>query len=209
MMSPFIDWITRVLNEGESVQVGPPLEVAAERGPLHALLATAFNAQALDVAGSPISFDERTARAAAYLLARACWRLVAPEGDEPLPLELDAEPLSPSAHLSADVTLRFLPAVLHRAALRDAAGELVAEIERVLRAWPLSGVLADLDGTPTTAPEFGGHLGLQLLYAERLARTGRPGWVPLQGTARECAERAFRERGKPVPIPLPPEQPRG
>jgi len=62
-----------------------------------------------------------------------------------------------------------------------------------------SGVLADLDGTPATPPEFGGHPGLQLLYAERLAETGRAGWVPATGPAREWVERVYQERGKLMP----------
>src|SRR5438477_435299 len=82
-----------------------------------------------------------------------------------------------------------LTAAHRRATLRDPGVTLAAELERVFRAWPLSGVLADLDAEPTTDPAFGGHPGLQLLYAERLVRTGRPGWVPKAGPAREWVER--------------------
>jgi hypothetical protein len=64
-------------------------------------------------------------------------------------------------------------------------------------------VLADLEGAPTTAPEFG-HPGLQLLYAERLATTRRAGWVPTAGVGREWVERVFALRG--VPVPLPPSK---
>jgi hypothetical protein len=202
MTSSFIDWLTRVLTYGESIQVETPVETAAERDAILELLAIAFERHSLNVAGPPIAFDSGTAYRAAFVLARACWRLVVPEEDELLPLQLESEPSSPSAHLSADVTLCFLPAVYHRAAARNACGELVAELETLLRVWSLSGVLADLDGEPTTKPVFAEHRGLQLLYAERLARTGRPGWVPTRGTARELAERAFRERGKPMSIPL-------
>ena len=58
-------------------------------------------------------------------------------------------------------------------------------------------------------PTFGGHPGLQLLYAERLAGVGRPGWVPPSGPAREWVERVHSERGRPLPAAIPtlPEAP--
>src|SRR5947207_8958621 len=113
MTSSFIDWLTRLLTHGESVQVEQPVENAADQRAILECLSTAFGRLALDVAGPPIAFDARTAFSAAFILARACWHLVAPEEDEPLPLHLEAEPASPSAHLSADVVLRFLPAIHH------------------------------------------------------------------------------------------------
>ena len=85
------------------------------------------------------------------------------------------------------------------------AGVLVIGLERLLREWPLSGVLADLEGGPTTSINFGEHQGLQLLYAERLVETDRPDWVPTTGPAREWVERVYHERGKPVPAQLRPE----
>ena len=51
-------------------------------------------------------------------------------------------------------------------------------IERVLRRWPLSGVLAGLDEGPTAPLDLGGHEGLMLLYAERLSRRDAPAWRP-------------------------------
>lgn len=194
-MPPFRDWLARVLADGESVQDEAPA-LPADRGPLLADLRAAFERHALDVAGPPLPFDPDAALAAAVALARACWLLVAGEGELPA---MKADGRTPAAHLSADVCLRFLPAVLRRA--RHAGGEPAASLDRLLRAWPLSGVLADLDGEPTTPPDFGGHIGLQLLYAERLVATGRPGWVPPSGPAREWAERVFAERGRPLPAP--------
>lgn len=157
-MPPFADWLTRVLSDGESVQEAPPALTPEERPAALAVLRTAFEDHALDVAGPPVPFEPQTGLGA--------------------------------AHLSADVALRFLPAVYRRARLRTSAEPLVAAVEAVLRKWPLSGVLADLDGGPTTPPEFGGPPGLQLLDAERLVGTGRAGWVPAAGRpAREWPER--------------------
>jgi hypothetical protein len=207
-MHPFSIWLDRVLTHGESVQDDPPEVTAGERPAAVELLRVAFDRTALDVAGPPIPFNARAALCAAELLARACWLLVGADPEEAASVRLNAEPSTPAAHLSADVTLRLLPAVHRRATSRDPGGRLATELERVLRRWPLAGVLADLDGEPITEPDLAGHPGLQLLYAERLVRTGRPGWVPKAGPAREWSERVFEEQGKPLPATLPQEQPR-
>ncbi len=196
---PFDVWLLRVMTHGESVQAGPPGDgdrVAAE-GHLRA----AHARRALDLAGVVPPFTAGVALAAAAWLAAACWRLAGPgEGGGPLP-ELPA-PVTAADHLAADLTLRFLPGVRVRARTSGRVA-LVADIDAVLRRWPLSGVLADLDGGPETTLDFGGHAGLQLDYAERLARNPRPGWVPAGGPAREWAERVFHERGRPLPDPPP------
>jgi hypothetical protein len=196
-MCPFRDWLDRVLTAGESVQDAPPHRAAADYPAVEARFRAAFDLHALDVAGPPVAFDPAAALRAADALAAACW-LLACGDDGRVALEPAA---SPAAHLSADVTLRFLPGVYRRARARHADGALAASLDRLLRAWPLSGVLADLDGAPTVAPQFD-HAGLQLLYAERLARTRRAGWVPADGAAREWAERVFAERGLALPEPL-------
>ncbi len=192
-MPPFHDWLDRVLAAGESVQDAPPRLAPAERPAVEARLRTAFESHALDVAGSPVAFDPAAALGAAQTLAWACWSLVGEGVDEPPALTLAT---GPAAHLSADVVLRFLPSVRRRARARDPNGALATELDSVLRAWPLSGVLADLDGAPTAALDFGDHPGLQLLYAERLAATGRAGWVPHAGSARAWVERVFAARGR-------------
>jgi hypothetical protein len=204
-MTTFRDWLERVFTQGESVQDAPPA-FPDRTEEIEEPLRREFGLDSLDVAGPEIAFDAAVAREAAMVLARACWLLVRdPEDRERLTLTLKPAD-SPAAHLSADVSLRFLPSVHRRAKLREPTGELVRQLEEILRAWPLSGVLADLDGSPTTDPEFGGHPGLQMLYAERLAVTGRAGWVPVSAAAREWAERIHHELGKPLPT-LPPPTP--
>ena len=197
-MTPLHDWLARALADGESVQDAPPVADPAGRADAVAVLRAAFDRAALDVAGPPVGFDPGAAYGAAVALARACWHVAGPGGGEPVSEYLAGEPATPAAHLSADVCLRLLPAVYLRAKVR--VPELARELDALLRRWPLSGVLADLDGAPATAPEFD-HPGLRQLYAERLAATGRPGWVPRGGGSREWVERIFHERGRPVPGP--------
>src|SRR5438445_162837 len=107
------DWLDRLFTDGEVELTGPPAAAS------EATLRRAHAAHALDVAGPPLPFDAAVARAAADWFGRACWTLVGPDepGDDLKPL---GEPASPAAHLSADLTLRFLPAVLSRARLYEA-----------------------------------------------------------------------------------------
>jgi hypothetical protein len=181
------------------VQDAEPVLAADERGLVESLLEAAFEQHSLHVAGPPVTYDPKAGIAAAQVLARACWLHAIGNESDTVALNLEADPCSSGAHLSADVTLRFLPAVLRRARARQAESGLVKALDRILRAWPLSGVLADLDGTPTATLDFGGHPGLQLLYAERLAATDRVGWLPPPGPAREWVERVYHERGIPIP----------
>jgi hypothetical protein len=205
-MPPFADWLDRVLTEGESVQAGPPVISGPDAAATRDVLRRAFDRHVLDVAGPLVPFHEAAALAAAGLLAVACWRLVADEDAPPSGPNLAREPSVAAAHLSADVTLRFLPAVYRRARLRGADDPLAIELADRLRHWPLSGVLADLPRAPAISLDFGGHPGLQLLYAERLADHENPAWVPAAGPAREWAERVFAERGRPLPVAAPTEE---
>jgi hypothetical protein len=72
---------------------------------------------------------------------------------------------------------------------------LAGLLANLLRQWPLSGVLSDVSEAPLTLPEFGGHPGLLLLYAERLARSEKPAWMP-GGKGREYVELVFHGLGK-------------
>lgn len=198
-MPAFADFLQRVLDEGEAVFVGPPTG-AGDDDAARMVLSKAFVDHALDVAGPPISFDPAAALTAAHVLADACWRLVAPT-DATAARAPVGEPRTPAAHLSADVTLRFLPMVYRRAAARAMDDPLGAELANILRRWPLSGVLADLPGGPDGELEFGGHPGLQLLYAERLNDHEKAAWLPKAGPARERVDLVYRGRGRPLPRP--------
>ncbi len=120
-----------------------------------AILAEAFETYSLAVAGPRIAFDPEIACAAAEFLRQSSWALV--NRDERMTelekrLKMPGSPLTPSQHLSADLTLRYLPQVLRRARGLDPADPLVAQLANVLRTWPLSGVLSDVDDGPARPP---------------------------------------------------------
>ena len=78
---------------------------------------------------------------------------------------------------------------------RDPADDLAKAMKQLLREWPLSGVLADIGEPPATPLDFGGHLGIHFLYAERLATRERPGWFP-ERQGRDCVEIVWQSLGK-------------
>ena len=70
-------------------------------------------------------------------------------------------------------------------------------LAKVLREWPLSGVLSEVNEGPLTPLEFQGHPGLWMCYAERLARHEKPDWLPT-GTGLEYVELVWQEMGKDI-----------
>jgi MoxR-vWA-beta-propeller ternary system domain bpX4 len=180
-MAGFSEFLAQLLHEGKVVfQCGrAPRDRPTERDV--AILADAFATCALSVAGPPIAFDAQTACEAAELVRQASWALV-DRGERPddlrRRLRMTARPSTPPQHLSADLLLRYLPQLLRRAQgldPTDPLGELLGEL---LRRWPLSGALSDIEGGPLVPTDFGGHPGLLLLYAERIAAHDRPAWRP-------------------------------
>src|SRR5438046_3164281 len=113
MPSPLAGFLEALLVRGEAVLTGRP--DAKPDAASRELVARAFADHALDVAGPPIVLDESAALAAAEVVRQAAWCLV--QRGEPLEaLERAGRalraPESPSAHLSADLLLRFLPQLL-------------------------------------------------------------------------------------------------
>jgi hypothetical protein len=194
-MSPTAEFLDLLLREGRAVLREPPL--AALPADALTVLQRAFGDYRLSVAGPPIAFDPPSATAAALVLLQACWFLV--DREQPAAaleqvLTLPGSPRWPAEHLSVDLTLRYLPQVHRRARAHDPGDRLPALLADVLRRWPLSGVLADLDDDPLTRPAFG-HAGLDMLYAERLACHEKPAWVPDEA-GRAYLELVYRERGR-------------
>jgi hypothetical protein len=190
------DFLSDLLH-GTVVFRAPPIPSAAEHPAALEVLRQGFTTHALDIAGPPLDFHAGAALAAAELVRQACWFLV--HRDEP-PAEAEQRitlppPGTPTEHLSADVTLRFLPQVHRRARALAAADALTVRLETLLRQWPLAGVLSDVAEAPLTPPDFGGHPGLLMLYAERLAQKEKAGWMP-EGIGRQYVELVFHERGK-------------
>ena len=180
-MAAFQDFVTELFGEGKVVfrSDQPPRDRPTERDV--AILADAFATFALSVAGPPVSFDSRTACEAAELVRQASWALVNREervADLRRRLRMTTAPASPAQHLSADLLLRYLPQILKRARGLDPTDPLIEILGDLLRRWPLSGVLSDVEEAPLVATEFGGHPGLLLLYAERLSAHDRPAWRP-------------------------------
>lgn len=201
-MSPFAEFVRTLLREGRAVFREPPVPLA-KHGPKAAeILAAAFADYRLALAGPLIDFDDRTALAAASLVHHACWFLVSradPGRELRGRLALPGPPRSPAEHLSADLTLRFLPQIHRRALAHDPADPLVALVADILRRWPLSGVLSSVEDPPLTPTDFGGHHGLLLLYAERWCRNEKPAWLP-EGPGMEHLELVWTELGKDVSI---------
>jgi MoxR-vWA-beta-propeller ternary system domain bpX4 len=180
-MTAFEGFLSQLLDHGKVVfgSAKPPQDRPTARDV--ATLADAFATLAISVAGPPIPFDPPTACEAAELVRQASWALVSREervSDLKRRLRMAAEPTSPAQHLSADLLLRYVPQILKRARGLDPTDPLIEILGDLLRRWPLSGVLSDLEEGPRTPLDFGAHPGLLLLYAERLTANDRPAWRP-------------------------------
>ena len=200
-MTPFDEFLTQLFDEGKVLFRTAPRDRPS--APAVPVLAEAFETYSLVVAGPRMTFDPDIALAAAEVVRQASWALV--NRDERMAdlvkrLKMPVSPLTPSQHLSADLTMRYLPQVLRRARGLDPSDPLVAQLANVLRTWPLSGVLSDVADGPFVPLEFGGHPGLMLLYAERLIGNDRPFWRPTQqGPSWDYYELVLQEHGQPAP----------
>ena len=197
-LTPFLD---HLFTTGEARLTGRP-EPDDVRDTVE-VLRRAFGEYRLGVAGPLIEFDPDAATAAALFAARACWFAVS--RDETVEqmkelLPLPPEPKSPGAHLSIDLTLRYVVTVYRRVHAQNAEDALAARLAEVFRRCPLTGALSDVGEGPTGDLTFGGHAGLELLYAERLVTNYRPAWLPPPGRARERVELVFQQVGKPMPL---------
>jgi hypothetical protein len=203
-MPSLADFLDRLLADGSAVLRARPAASNQDRRKASLRLAAAFAEYRLDIAGPAVPFDAPAALAAAESVWLACWFLLQrrePAEEVEKALVLPPAPTAAAEHLSADLVLRFLPPLLRRARGLDAGDVLTAWLTRLLRQAPLSGVLSDIEEGPLALVELGGHPGLLLLYAERLADNVRPAWIPAEGPARPYVEMVFAERGLPLPAP--------
>jgi hypothetical protein len=204
-MASLGEFLQGLLDDGRVVFRARPEPSEEDRAGALAVLEPAFAVHRLDVAGSPIALDAPSALAASELVRQACWFLVSrsePVEEMGRRLVLPRRPRSASEHLSGDLLFRFLPQVHRRARSIAPADRLSAILAEALRDWPLSGVLSDLEEGPADLGDLGGHPGLLLLYAERLARDEKPGWIP-RGAAMDYVElvRDGLGRGRPAGRP--------
>jgi hypothetical protein len=184
-MTPFHEFLIELLKEGKIVFRSAKAPSDQISQPCVAFLAEAFKIHSAAVAGPPIAFDPDIAAAAAEFLRQSSWALVNHDermADLSKRLHMPGSPRTPSHHLSADLTLRYLSQVLRRARGINPDDPLVDRIASILRRWPLSGVLSDVAEAPLPPMDLGGHPGLLLLYAERLINNNRPGWRPERST---------------------------
>jgi hypothetical protein len=192
-------FVRQFLRQGSARLSAPPRPHPGERDAVVAELRAAFDDHLLDIAGPPPAFAPAVALRAAEWAARACWLLLnRGESAEQIERALPVFGPGPDAadHASADVVLRLLAGAHRRARAADPRDALAARLEDLLRRWPLSGVLADIDAPPLTPVELGGHPGLLLLYAERFAARPRPAWLA-EGPARDYLDLTLAER-KPL-----------
>jgi hypothetical protein len=191
----------RLFTEGRIVMDGPP----GEQESITTLLEERHTDHLLTVAGPPVPFDPETAARAARLVHWAAWYLVSRAGTQ-VDLERNLVLASPQAgaaqHLSADLVLQYLPSIYHRARAVNPGDGLSVILAEILRRWPLSGVLADVPDGSLGDLDFGGHPGLLLLYAERLAENFKPGWIP-RGLGAPYLELVWSELGKDPALLLP------
>lgn len=197
-MSQLAPFLEHLFATGEARLEGQP-ELGDQRE-AEAVLYRAFQRYRLDVAGPLIEFDATSGLAAANYLARACWYAVSRDDPPEVVTKqfppVDA-PSTASAHLSIDLTLRYVTTVYRRVQAQNAEDVLTGLIANTLRHCPLTGVLSDISDDPIADLSFAGHRGLQLLYAERLADRYRTNWLPPDGRAREVMELVFHQKDRP------------
>jgi hypothetical protein len=199
-MSALPEFVESLFANGEVTFTERPVTTPAERTQTIDGLRRAYRIHNLDLAGPELPFQEATALACAELLRRACWFLIdRTETPEVVTQALVLPPpRSPAEHWSADLVLRLLPVPLRRAQAIAADDPVAVQLTQIARQWPLSGVLTDIADAPQSPLEFGGHPGLLMLYAERLAENPKAAWVP-EGVAYDYVELVFREAGKSIP----------
>jgi MoxR-vWA-beta-propeller ternary system domain bpX4 len=197
-MATLGDFLQTLFDEGRIVLRGRPIPQESDHASALSRLEAAFQIHRLDVAGPPIPFDGPRALLAAELVRQSSWFLInRSESVETMERFLiwPRPPRTASEHLSADLTFRFLPRIQRRSRSIAPGDRLASFLADLLRAWPLSGVLSDIPEGPKDVGDLGGHVGLWMLYAERLARDEKPAWMP-RGPAREYVELVFRGLGK-------------
>lgn len=199
-MSTLADFLHDVLFDGRIHLRTQPADGDDPEAP--EVLRHAYDLYSLSIAGPRLPLDEKVALSAARLLQWSAWYFLNPEVPIAAPdkiLCMPMVPTTPEEHVSADLTLRFVPTLYRRAKAVMQNDVLPIALERVLREWPLSGVLADIVEPPLTSVDFGAHAGVNFLYAERLAEHERAGWYPL-GVGMEYVELVWTQLGRDVSV---------
>ncbi|HEU5117754.1 MAG TPA: hypothetical protein VFT74_14100, partial [Isosphaeraceae bacterium] len=166
-MDQFDEFLCGLLREGRIRFETRPSR--SHPGDIEALrvLHSAFEVARREVAGPPITFDPTAAISAAAFVRQAAWAVL--NRDEPAEVLLASlsrpiAPRTPSEHLSADLTLRYLPAIEARIQAFDPEDVVLDSLTEWFHACPLSGVLSSLLEGPELSPDLGNHPGLAMLY---------------------------------------------
>ena len=180
--------IVRIAGSGPMTDCLRLIEHDAAGDPQVAARLRAWHADAADdLAGPALQFDEAAARWGAAILFRAAWCHLhrdTPASElafllaVPLPV-----PLSPAAILSADLALRWLPDIHRLAAARAPSDPLLASLQSLAFAHPLStAALPPPLGTTRTADAAAwrtlrSHPGLWQLFLDRIIAAPAPWWL--------------------------------
>src|SRR5262245_62770427 len=117
-MSALADFLQTLLTDGTiTYREAPSFSTGADAA-AREVLARAFADYRLHVAGPAVVFAPGPAQAAAELVRQAGWFLFSrqePDAELDRRLALPEPPRSAACHLSADLTLRYLPQVHRRA----------------------------------------------------------------------------------------------
>ncbi len=148
-MTAFHEFLTQLLDQGKIVfrSATAPHDRASARGV--AILAEAFETTGLSVAGPRITFDPSSrlrggrARPAGELGPGLPRRTRGRSGEATEDAWLAGRLRRTTS--PADLMLRYLPQILRRARGLDPSDPLVELLANILRRWPLSGVLSDVD----------------------------------------------------------------
>jgi hypothetical protein len=199
-MPTLVKFLERLLHEGRAVLRSPPTLSEGDAADALLLLKQAYKDYTLEIGGDSPRIEEKTALAAAECVRQACWFLL--NRDEPAEeigkrVVMPGRPKSAADHFSADLTLRYASPLYQRAKAICPDDPLPNRLADILRHWPLSGVLASLPEGPAEPVKLDGHLGLMMLYAERLARHEKPAWMPM-GDAAEHVEVVYHHLRKDV-----------
>jgi hypothetical protein len=195
-------FLQKLLSDGIVHFQDRPSSSSEDRKEAARLLERAYADYRLEIAGPLIPFDADISLAAGELIRQACWFLVSrnePEADLAERLCMPALPSTPAHHLSTDLVLRYLPQVHRRARALYPADLLPRILAKILREWPMSGVLSEVEEGPLAPPDFQGHPGLWMCYAERLARHEKPAWFP-KDPGLEYVKLMWQEMGKDLDV---------
>ncbi|MGF1580415.1 MAG: hypothetical protein ACFCD0_13725 [Gemmataceae bacterium] len=180
-MSALTSFLHNLFWNGKVVLSAAPREDSTVESEARIELQRAFETHTLGLTGPAVKFDVELALAASRVVWWSCWLL----HDRSLTVKEMADklrmPLAPQTagdHILGDLLFQYLPNVLHRAEAISPDEPLAVKLAKVLREWPLSGVLATIVEKPVVSLHFDDHPGLLWLYAERWVRFRKRAWLP-------------------------------